>query len=803
MNRRSTTPVLTVLAALAVSPVATAVPSASEPTAGIRFSSPIAPSEFSTNIIKYFDQGGQIYDCTSSGTHCWSQSTCSYDGHDGTDFRVDQNFTTPIHASAPGWVSGRESGHPSSPDLDMGLGNFVKLDHGCGVETIYGHMANDSSNLMIPQEGTTVACGQTIGIGATSGYVFGSPAGYFEHVHLEIRSDETPVDPFFSPAPNDCNGDSDISLWVSQNGRAAGYSCQAQHPPECPTSPPPVDRAAFIRDSDPQDGALVQPNQAITKSWTIRNDGNQDWTSPEYRIVFSEAEAHYEGVPSDRMGGPVSAPIVGTVAPGQEYQFTAQLTAPSTPGPWRAAWTLENTQTGMLFDLGFWIDIRVAGEVPVACDVAGFGEPIAPNGCWQTEYNPNGGGCGWQRCADGEGVLVTDAATECTGSRAFIDVCQADEDDYAIWVEDVLVPDDLTVLPGTRFEKRWRVQNTGTNGWGDGVELAYSTGYAEPGYTATQAGGPDGIGLETVVAPGDDHEVSVVLTAPQAPGRYISAWQLERDGTGFGDYLWVLFEVADAVGGGACVDEASGHSVPDGTCVQSDRDACGAVACAWQRCDGGAWACSDTDCDDRYAFPSCLDGSGADSGWAGWCPGPYCEESTSEPGCADGTREAFADGTVFPQIAGCSGTWAGPQSLTAAPTGADCGNDLGECASPADLCAPGWRICGSTGLPSDLTDRLSADQCLAADNPGTFAAGFSHSPNAWSPTVDCGPQPGPYPCRPSSWGSEPVCCGADCDIAICGSTVWPEATAIGSGVQYEACDGFGGDSSTGVLCCAE
>lgn len=73
-------------------------------------------------------------------------------------------------------------------------------------------------------------------------------------------------------------------------------------------------------------------------------------------------------------------------------------------------------------------------------------------------------------------------------------------------------------------------------------------------------------------------------------------------------------------------------------------------------------------------------------------------------GCADGSREWFADVTKFPYIAGCSGCFSNPgvrvttsQVNTAVTCNRQAGNEPGfsnNCAgcSISDLCASGWHL---------------------------------------------------------------------------------------------------------------
>ena len=84
---------------------------------------------------------------------------------------------TPIYATADGVVTEAEwnSG---------GYGNLVKIDHGRGIETRYGHMSK-----MIVRAGERVTRGQLIGRMGSTGRSTGS------HLHYEVRIDGRAVNP--------------------------------------------------------------------------------------------------------------------------------------------------------------------------------------------------------------------------------------------------------------------------------------------------------------------------------------------------------------------------------------------------------------------------------------------------------------------------------------------------------------------------------------------------------------------------------------------------------------------------------
>ncbi len=84
---------------------------------------------------------------------------------------------TPIYATADGLVT--DAGYNSG-----GYGNLVKLDHGRGIETRYGHLS-----AMLVRAGQRVTRGQVIGRMGSTGRSTGS------HLHYEVRLDGRAVNP--------------------------------------------------------------------------------------------------------------------------------------------------------------------------------------------------------------------------------------------------------------------------------------------------------------------------------------------------------------------------------------------------------------------------------------------------------------------------------------------------------------------------------------------------------------------------------------------------------------------------------
>ncbi len=130
--------------------------------------------------------------------------------------------------------------------------------------------------------------------------------------------------------------------------------------------------------------------------------------------------------------------------------------------------------------------------------------------------------------------------------------------------------------------------------------------------------------------------------------------------------------------------------------------------------------------------------AGADAGTpdSGSPPPPDSGTPANPVGCADGTREGFADQTTYPDIAACSGAWSVPGLFGVPPA---CGNQGGNdgphadgqgCAA-VDLCAPGWHVClGSQELLADTNGSgCSSGLPAVTSGPGLFFAVAQNSCN--------------------------------------------------------------------------
>jgi murein DD-endopeptidase MepM/ murein hydrolase activator NlpD len=95
-------------------------------------------------------------------------------------------FHTGVDIGAPNGIPIRATGDGivKTAEMSNGYGREVVIDHGHGVETLYGHMS-----------GFAVSAGQTVARGEVIGYVGHSGRTTGSHLHYEVRIHNTPVNP--------------------------------------------------------------------------------------------------------------------------------------------------------------------------------------------------------------------------------------------------------------------------------------------------------------------------------------------------------------------------------------------------------------------------------------------------------------------------------------------------------------------------------------------------------------------------------------------------------------------------------
>lgn len=164
---------------------------------------------------------------------------------------------------------------------------------------------------------------------------------------------------------NDCENQSDLGTqfaksagggdWAQLFGETQADVAQARSDHgvlfSSNTSPAQyTDRATFTGVESPDDRYVANANQALTKTWRLRNSGSSTWGAG-YQLAF---------VSGKQMGAP-AAVAVPTAAPGQEVNISINLTAPAEPGKHRGYWQMRNPQ-GTYFGDRIWVQLEVPGS---------------------------------------------------------------------------------------------------------------------------------------------------------------------------------------------------------------------------------------------------------------------------------------------------------------------------------------------------------------------------------------------------------------------------------------------------------
>lgn len=356
------------------------------------------------------------------------------------------------------------------------------------------------------------------------------------------------------------------------------------------------DDALFVAEVTLPAGSAVEAGQAALKTWRVRNSGDSIWDKT-YRLA------------PDGAGPPLSLP---TVKPGATADLSVSVTAPATPGAFRAVWRLRNP-AGEPFGPELAVDWRVVAPAGRPADGATWvadltiptGARLSPGQkftktwrlrnsgavAWGAGYrlvcagdNPLGGPAAWplpptepgeEVDVSIEGVAPVTAGrhratwqAQSPGGAPFGDLLPVEVEvirpgalDDASFLSDVTYPDGSVVAAGTRFVKTWCLRNAGASPWGPGYALAFAGD--------NRMNGPDSVPLPGAL-PGEVVEVSVSLEAPLAPGIQRSSWRARNpEGQLFGPILFVELRVpvSSAPGSPALEDaQLEEHvTIPDGS----------------------------------------------------------------------------------------------------------------------------------------------------------------------------------------------------------------------------------------------
>ncbi|SFG65616.1 peptidoglycan DD-metalloendopeptidase family protein [Sulfitobacter dubius] len=156
----------------------------------------------------------------SSAAQDYRCSGLTYDGHKGTDFALPDRAAmaagVTVRAAAGGVVKGLRDGMQDNAPLSevrgRECGNGAVIDNGNGWETQYCHLKRGSLR---------VTDGQKISEGDVIGQVGQSGKAAFPHLHLSLRHNGQPVDPF-DPKGSDCTTVPSDTLWQDTPPYRAG-----------------------------------------------------------------------------------------------------------------------------------------------------------------------------------------------------------------------------------------------------------------------------------------------------------------------------------------------------------------------------------------------------------------------------------------------------------------------------------------------------------------------------------------------------------------------------------------------------
>lgn len=123
--------------------------------------------------------------------------------------------------------------------------------------------------------------------------------------------------------------------------------------PDLTPAPACSNRAEFVRDVTVRDNTRIQPGEAFTKTWRLRNAGTCTWTTA-YALVFDSG---------DQLSGPDVAVFPAAVPPGRTVDLSASMIAPLQKGLYKGLWKLRSAD-GQTFGIGprsqaFWVLITV------------------------------------------------------------------------------------------------------------------------------------------------------------------------------------------------------------------------------------------------------------------------------------------------------------------------------------------------------------------------------------------------------------------------------------------------------------
>ncbi len=250
--------------------------------------------------------------------------------------------------------------------------------------------------------------------------------------------------------------------------------------------PSSCDRAQFVADVTVPDGTTMLPGQTFTKTWRLKNVGQCTWTTA-YQMFFTSGT---------QMGGPSSLLFAKEVLPGQTFDFSVNLTAPTAAGSYRGYWMFKNAN-GQPFGIGsqanqpWWVDIKVSGPTvtpggptstptatptgPTPTKQVNSAYDFTANACFASWFSGAGGIDCTANTTNTKGYVLKVANAQLENGAAsnkpgLLTVPQAIQDGY---IQGIYPP--FTVQAGDRFKALIGCQYGATNCY-VGFRLDYQVG---------------------------------------------------------------------------------------------------------------------------------------------------------------------------------------------------------------------------------------------------------------------------------------------------------------------------------------
>jgi len=150
------------------------------------------------------------------------------------------------------------------------------------------------------------------------------------------------------------------------------------------------------------------------------------------------------------------------------------------------------------------------------------------------------------------------------------DVAALPGEDKATFIEDVNIPDGTKFSPSKKFQKTWRIENTGKTTWTTDYNLVFIDG--------SLMGASPAVPLPQKVEPWEKVNVTVDMVAPANPGKYTSYWKLKNAsgqvfgfGEGKNEAIWVQIEVEAAMASEGVTSTVTSTQMVDSVSLSVDN----------------------------------------------------------------------------------------------------------------------------------------------------------------------------------------------------------------------------------------